>query len=138
MTVFALVASVLAAALQLAPADLATRERGRDVFPRAFHGTWAPTLGDCRGRDWVTINRAAYRAPDHFASLISIVRVERGRAPNGDDAFTLLARVRASSEGQESTGAIRMSRAGHRLYMSNPDAVGDGEHWRLAQVRCPD
>lgn len=131
-----LAASFLAA-LQAASTDFTTRRDGQDIFPPAFHGTWAPSLAECRGANWVRFDATSYRSPDNLSTLIRNIRV-RQHPPGGQHALTLVAQVEFNSEGQVGRGQVRISRAGPYLYMSNPEIVNDREHWRMRNVRCPE
>ena len=133
-----LAASLFAAAwLQAASAEFATRQDGRDIFPPAFHGTWAPSLSECRGTMWVLFDATSYRSPDNLANLVRNIRVRRHRAPGGDRAVSLLALAEFNSEGHDGRGRVRISRAGPYLYLSNPEMVSERAHWRHRNLRCP-
>ena len=129
---------LMAVLLQASSMDFTTRQGGRDIFPPAFHGTWAPSLAECRGSLWVLFDAATYRSPDNLATLVRNVRVRQHRAPDGQPAITLLALAEFNSEGQVGRGQVRISRAGPYLYMSNPALVGESAHWRQRNIRCPE
>lgn len=130
-------AILVAATFQASAPDFTTHRDGRDIFPPAFHGTWAPSPAECGGGNWVRFDAATFRAPDNLGTLIRHVEVRR-HPPSGQHAVTLVAQVEFNSEDQVSRGEVRISRAGPYLYMSNPEMVSDREHWRMRNVRCPD
>ena len=114
------------------------REPGPGLtFPPAFQGTWAASLAECRSGGWVQIEPGGFRSPDNIAALLEPVRIVRQVTPAGEAASTISPRVEQMSEGEVSVGRVRMSRAGEYLYMSNADIVGEAEHWRMRNVRCP-
>jgi hypothetical protein len=108
------------------------------TVPADFHSVWAPSLSECRGRGWVSVEPGGFRAPDFLAALVEPARIVRETTPGGEAAATIVARVERMDEGEMGTGRIRMSRVGEHLYMSNADAVGEAEHWQHRNVRCPD
>ena len=110
----------------------------RLTLPPDFHGTWASSLAECRSGDWVRIEPGGFRSPDNIAALVEPVRIVRQFTPGGETAATITPRVERMSEGELGVGRVRMSRAGEHLYMSNADVVGEAEHWRMRNVRCPD
>lgn len=107
------------------------------TLPRDFHGTWAASLDECRGGGWVQIGPGGFRSPDNIAALLEPARIVRQVTPDGEAAATITPRVEQMSEGEPGVGRVRISRAGEHLYMSNADIVGEAEHWRMRNVRCP-
>ena len=127
-----------AALLQAVPTDLTTRRRQpRISFRRRFTAPGRRAWSNAAARSRVLFDATTYRSPDNLATLIRHIRV-RPHPPGGQRAITLVAQVEVNSEGQISRGQVRISRAGPYLYLSNPELVGDREHWRMRNVRCPD
>lgn len=120
--------------------DIVDRVREPDpglALPAAFHGHWASSRAECRGRVWVLIEPGGYRAPDSIAAFIEPARIVRQTTPDGVPAATITVRVELGGEDEELyRGRVRMSRAGEHLYMSNPDIVSEAEHWQLRNVWC--
>ena len=119
-----LVTALFVAALGQAATDLATQSGGRDIFPPAFHGTWAPSLGECREGMWVRFDATSYRGPDNLATLIRNLRVRQHRAPGGEPALTLLSLAEFNSEGHVSAGRVRIgaTREEQRYHLAPPEA----------------
>ena len=109
------------------------------TLPPAFRGNWAPSLAECGGGGgWVSIEPGGYRAPDSIAVLLEPVRIVRHTTPAGEAAATIAPRIEQMSESKMARGRVRMSRVGDHLYMSNPDVVGEAEHWQSRNLRCPE
>jgi hypothetical protein len=107
------------------------------TFPPDFHGSWAPSLAECRGSGWVHIEAGGLRSPDTIAVPIEPVQVLRVTMPDGLPVATITVGVEQMNEGQVSTGVARMSRVEEHLYLSNADTVTPVEHWQYRYVRCP-
>ena len=110
---------------ELPEAQLITEEGGRDIFPPAFHGTWANTLADCGDIEFMTITRDRLSGRESGAILLKNGGMIRHTARNGQPAYTINALVAQSGEGDVGIGRLRISRVGDMLYTSNAEVVGE-------------
>ena len=112
---------------------------GREAFPAIFHGVWATTLADCNGNrpEMIEITAQLFSAYEARSVLVSSGGILRQSAPDGRPAFAMNALVRSSSEGEISTGRLRLIRVGDILYTSNPEVVSEADQYSYPHIRCP-
>lgn len=126
----------LSALLAIPEAELATKINGRDVFPRAFIGTWAFSLKACEDES-IVIEEGGTAGYESEAVLLKHTGMIHHDAPDGKEAYTVVALMAESGEGQVGIGQLRISRVGDRLFTSRADVVSEDDHWKYPNIRCP-
>jgi hypothetical protein len=119
--------------------ELLTVQNDKDVFPTPFRGKWAADRVTCRDPDGkgsvqITANRMTGYESDAVL-LKNALMFEAG--PNGREAYTILALLAVSGEGELGIEKVRVSLSGRRLYFSREPAA-PSQHWTRPLIRCSD
>lgn len=130
---------LLAVAQEIPESQLEWQKGDDEFFPMAFRGTWAPRLADCNGNSEeafeVTATKLWFYEGD--AKLIKISNVNHVDGPGGVPAYTLNAYTASRDLMDLSTGTVRLTLSGDKLYMTRATAVAESKQWQFSNVRCP-
>ena len=131
---------LLAAAQEISDSQLEWQKGDEEFFPTAFRGTWAPSLADCTsdGEQVFQVSATKLWFYEGDAKLIKISNVNYTEGPGGVPAYTINAYAGYRELMDLSTGTVRLTLAGGKLYMTRPDAVAEEKQWQYANVRCPE
>lgn len=136
-----IVHALLLALAPLSSESFKMEENGRDVFPAPFRGLWAPSVGECGGDRQMVLTISADRVSAYESDgvLLKNAGLILESGPGGSDAYSTMALLAYSGEGEVGIGKFRVSRVGDALYTSNADVVPEDKHFARDRrmVRCP-
>ncbi|MCL6684108.1 hypothetical protein [Sphingomonas alba] len=129
-----------AAAPEIPEAQLEWQNGDEEFFPLAFRGRWAPKLADCTGDGVEVFEISATKMwfYEGDSKLIKISNVNYTSSPSGTPAYTINAYTADRELMDLSTGTIRLTLSGGKLYMTRLKAVPEDKQWQHPNVLCPE